>query len=142
MARLRRDMDLGTREARRRLPSRPEPYFLILERGLSLGYRKSAEGGAWMVRRFSERLRRHFEKRIATADDLREADGVEVMTFAQAQRRALMDATDEAEHAIGLHYTVADAVRGRCTQRCELPHHLEIHWYKSDQSRSPVHPHT
>ncbi len=111
MARIRRDTDLGTREARRRLPSRPEPYFLIIERGLSLGYRKSAEGGAWMVRRFSDRLRRHFEKRIASADDLREADGAEVMTFAQAQRRALTDATDEAEQAIGLHYTVADAVR-------------------------------
>jgi hypothetical protein len=46
---VRRHADLGSREARRRLTVRSEPYWLVIERGLSLGYRKSNEGGAWIV---------------------------------------------------------------------------------------------
>lgn len=83
---------------------------MTVERGLSLGYRKSREGGSWLVRRYDPALRRHAETRIATADDSRDADGTEVLSFSQAQRRALSEAQHQAERAGGKHYTVAEAV--------------------------------
>lgn len=109
MARIRRSGDLGSRDARERLTARPEPHFMVLERGLSLGYRKSREGGSWLVRRYDGNLRRHAELRIGTADDARDADGQEVLSFSQAQRKALLEAHRDAERAVGRHYTVADA---------------------------------
>lgn len=110
MARVRRHQDLGSREARRRLKTRREPYWLVIERGLSLGYRKSREGGAWIVRRYDAARRRHIESRISTADDHRDADGAEVLDFGQAQRNVLAAAHEKALHASGKLYTVADAV--------------------------------
>jgi integrase len=110
MARVRRHADLGSREARRRLKTRAEPYWLVIERGLSLGYRKSDEGGSWAVRRYDSARRRHFEHGIATADDFRDADGREVLDFSQAQRKALADAKHDAMRASGQLYTVQDAV--------------------------------
>ena len=110
MARIRRSGDLGSRDSRERLQARPEPYFLVIERGLSLGYRKSREGGTWLVRRYDPNLRRHAETRIGTADDSRDADGTEVLSFAQAQRKTLIEAQQAAERAGGKYYTVADAV--------------------------------
>jgi integrase len=101
---------LGSREARRRLKSRAEPYWLVLERGLSLGYRKSAEGGAWLVRRYDAARRRHVEERTGTADDHRDADGAEVLDFGQAQRKVLAQAHRKALHASGRLYTVSEAV--------------------------------
>lgn len=110
MARVRRSGDLGSREARKRLKVRAEPYWLVIERGLSLGYRKSGEGGAWVVRRYDATHRRHLEGRVATADDYREPDGTEVLDFGQAQRKVLADARHGALQASGQLYTVADAV--------------------------------
>jgi integrase len=111
MARVRRDADLGSRDARRRLKERREPYFRVLERGLSIGYRKSHEGGAWLARWYDAQTGRHFERRIGTSDDHRDADGAEVLDFAQAQRKVLAGAKRAAEEASGQYYTVADAVR-------------------------------
>ncbi len=62
------------------------------------------------MRRYDPALRRHSESRIGTADDSRDADGREVLSFAQAQRKALVEAQREAERAGGKHDTVADAV--------------------------------
>src|SRR5476651_792057 len=97
MARIRRGAEFGTREARRRLRARPEPYWMPIDRGLSLGYRKSAEGGAWVMRRYLasvdlKRGGRHAESRIGTADDSRDPDGEEVLDFGQAQRKLLAEA--------------------------------------------------
>jgi integrase len=83
---------------------------MVLERGLSIGYRKSTEGGAWLVRRYDAARRRHVEGRIGTADDHRDADGAEVLSFAQAQRKVLAEAKHDALHASGQLYSVADAV--------------------------------
>ena len=110
MARIRRSGDLGSRDAREGLRGRREPYFMVLERGLSLGYRKTSEGGSWLVRRYDPASKRHGESRLATADDSRDADGHEVLSFAQAQRKALLEALHIAERASGKHYTVADSV--------------------------------
>jgi integrase len=51
------------------------------------------------------------EERIGTADDYQDADGVEVLSFAQAQQTALQHARTATETDAGLHYTVDDAVR-------------------------------
>jgi integrase len=54
---------------------------------------------------------RYTERSLALADDHRDADGAEVLTFAQAQRRLLEKAHAQALEASGERYTVADAVR-------------------------------
>jgi integrase len=102
--------NLGSPEARRRLKKRAEPYWLVIERGLSLGYRKSDEGGAWIVRRYDSGRRRHVEGRLGTANDYRDADGLDVLDFAQAQRKLLSEAHHDALHASGQLNTIADAV--------------------------------
>lgn len=110
MGRVRQHAKLDSREARRRLKARAEPYWLVIERGLSLGYRKSEkEGGAWIVRRYDAGRRRHLESRLGTADDFRDADGANVLDFAQAQRKLLTEAHQEALQASGQLHTVADA---------------------------------
>jgi len=110
MARVRRSTNFGSRDGRRSLKARTEPYWLVLDRGLSLGYRKSGEGGTWVARRYDAARRRHAETRIATADDYRDADGSEVLDFGQAQRKALEAAKVDAEQVSGKRYTLANAV--------------------------------
>lgn len=111
MARLRKSRELGSIEARRGLKARPEPYYQKIQKGLALGYRKSATGGAWIARRYDPVSRRNHEYRIATADDHADADGTEVLNHAQAQDRAKDDKTLENRRGSGQLYTVADAVR-------------------------------
>ena len=79
----------------------------MIESGRSLGYRKSAEGGAWIVRRYDPGRRRHVEGRLGTADDYRDADGADVLDFGQAQRKLLSEAHHDALHASGQLHTVA-----------------------------------
>ena len=87
MARTVRDAKLDTRAARLRLHIRPEPYWRTLEKGLALGYRRRANGGTWLARRWAARGG-YVEHKIATADDLQDAEGVAVLDFGQAQRAA------------------------------------------------------
>lgn len=101
---------IRTVSQRSHLPARAEPYWHLIERGLSLGYRKTAEGGAWLARRYDPKTRRHHERRLGTADDGRKADGAEVLTFDQAQRLATSEAWERAMKAAGHLYTVKDAV--------------------------------
>lgn len=116
MARIRRGAEFGSREARRRLRARPEPYWTAIDRGLALGYRKSAEGGAWIMRRYvaQEHPKRgswHKETRLGTADDSRDADGGGVLDFGQAQRKLLEAARQQALQSSGQLYSVAEAAR-------------------------------
>jgi integrase len=48
---------------------------------------------------------------LALADDHRDADGADVLTFAQAQRQLLEQAHNQAVEASGVRYSVSDAVR-------------------------------
>lgn len=114
MARIRKSATLDSPEARTALKARQEPYWHRIEQGLFLGYRKSKAGGRWIVRRYRTNAApgqtRYIEKALALADDHRKADGEEVLSFAQAQRKILTDAEDQALEASGQHYTVRDAV--------------------------------
>jgi integrase len=89
-----RDSSLESRAARGRIKVRHKPYFRLIEPGLHLGYRKLASGpGTWIARRYTgagkyavENLRA--EHALIVADDYADADGVTVLSFAQAQSAA------------------------------------------------------
>ena len=66
---------------------------------------------------------------MATADDYRPADGAEVLTFAQAQRKVMAEQTAPADEASGKHYTVADAV-------ADYIEHQRQHRKGADDTRS------
>jgi integrase len=87
MARIVRDTTLDSRSARARLKIRTKPYYRALDPGLHLGYRRSANGGAWLVRFYLGKQAYRLE-RLATADDKADADGVAVLNFSQAQALA------------------------------------------------------
>ena len=78
---------LQTRESRKKLPTRDKPYFLELRRGLALGYRRGTEGGSWLLREF--RGNRYVQRRLGAADDDTPADGVGVLSWSEAQTKAL-----------------------------------------------------
>ena len=86
MARTVRDAKLDSRAARLRLRIRPEPYWRTVEKGMALGYRRRANGGTWLARRWT--AGGYIEHKIATTDDLQDADGVAVLDFGQGQRAA------------------------------------------------------
>ena len=88
MGRRVKDYSLDSRDARRRLKARSKPYFSSIGRGLHLGYRKGKNpAGRWVMRCYSGDG--DYEvKTIATADDVDDANGVDVLDYWQAQDEA------------------------------------------------------
>jgi integrase len=86
MARTVRDVRLDSRAARERLEARKKPYYRAIEPGRHLGYYKGSRGGAWLAR--TNEAGRYHEKKLGTADDVRDANGVDVLSFGQAQAAA------------------------------------------------------
>ena len=91
--------------ADRSLPSWPssskiagKPYFRPLELNLHLGYRKGRHGGKWISRRYVGD-RKYLVETIGAADDFADADGLETLTFYQAQAEARERARAAAEEA-------------------------------------------
>ena len=87
MARTVRNPKIDTRSARAKLPERREPYWTVISAGNALGYRRGAKGGTWIAKFRDEDGKRHLEA-LGAADDARDADGLSVFSFAQAQERA------------------------------------------------------
>jgi integrase len=87
MARTLRDAKLDTRAARLRLTQRREPYWRSISEGLAIGYRRGTKGGTWIARHYSGEHGRRFQS-IGTADDVADADGEHVLSFAQGQDAA------------------------------------------------------
>jgi integrase len=87
MARTLHDAKLDTRVARLRLKQRREPYWRSISEGLAIGYRRGTKGGTWIGRHYSGEKGRRFQS-IGTADDVTEADGEHVLSFAQGQEAA------------------------------------------------------
>jgi hypothetical protein len=74
MARRIKEATLDSRDARRKLKPRGEPYYRSVERGVHLGYRRRANAaGTWLLRHYSDGSYR--ADRLAVADDLSDADG-------------------------------------------------------------------
>jgi integrase len=115
MARTVRNPKIDTRSARARLPTRREPYWTVISEGCALGYRRGAKGGTWIGRFRDENGRQHYDA-LGAADDARDADGLTVFNFQQAQARARdwfkLKATEQAGDFVPLDrpYTVADAL--------------------------------
>jgi integrase len=122
MARTVKDAKLDSRNARDKLKPRARPYYKMLIPGtLSLGYRRRQGGrgaqGRWLARCYvgmdDKGVGRYKEKDLGLADDFRDADGVAIFSYAQAQARALEWRPDK--HADGQKaptgpLTVADAL--------------------------------
>ena len=100
MARTLRDAKLDTRAARLRLRKRREPYWRSISEGLAIGYRRGTKGGTWIARHYSAEYGRRYQS-VGTADDVAEADGEHVLSFAQGQDAARKWFADLARHDRG-----------------------------------------
>jgi len=110
LARAVRDARLETRTARLKLTPQRKPYWKALTDGVHLGYRRGARAGKWVVRAYMGEGG-YKTQTVATADDHIEANGEDVLTFAQAQDRARQVAENlAAQTGRTGPYTVADAV--------------------------------
>ncbi len=115
MARTVRNAKIDTRSARVKLAERREPYWTVLSAGCALGYRRGAKGGTWIAKFRDADGKRHLEA-LGAADDSRDADGLSVYSFAQAQERARAWFQGKAREVAGDFvprdgpYTVADAL--------------------------------
>ena len=87
MARTLRDSKLDTRSARKAFAIRREPYWRSLSPGFAIGYRKLAVGGSWIARQYRPGAGRRYCA-LGAADDVAEADGANILSFAQAQAAA------------------------------------------------------
>ena len=88
MARTIRDNRLDSREVRKKLKPRGKPYWRLLDEGLHFGYRKGQSGGKWVFRLYKGN-EQYVVETISNADDgASDADGVNILNFAQGQARA------------------------------------------------------
>lgn len=110
MARISRDARLETREARERLKKRHQPYWRQIHPGLSIGYRKGARGGVWLMRHLTDQ--KYQFDRIGKANDRQDANGIDVLDYTQAHKKALAlaDTSAKKESSVREDYTVADAI--------------------------------
>ena len=111
MARRIQNSKLDTRTARQKLEQNKNPYWVRIDRNAHVGYRKGAKGGTWIARL---RLDNGFKmESLGTADDIRDADGVDVLDFFQAQEKARewYEQATRIEKGMGVaKYTVNDAL--------------------------------
>jgi integrase len=109
MARRPRASRLETRTARLKLPVRWKPYdFTIISPGIAIGYRRNQSAGVWVVR-VADGHGGNWTKRVGLADDHEDADGVNVLTWWQAQDAARKLARGGDTDA-GRPVTVAEAI--------------------------------
>jgi integrase len=87
-----KDRKLDSREARSKLKVRGVPYYTAIGKTDHIGYRRlKGKDGTWHWRRYvgDQNSERDYEwTALGVADDLSTADGVDVLTFWQAQDRA------------------------------------------------------
>lgn len=117
-----RDSKLETRTARAKLPARHEPYWRLIGQGLYLGYRIGPQGSKWLVRYYTGH--KYIKRVLAEADDHRDANDIDVLTYFQAQDKAGRFADDDIKKEVGAPdkvYTVAEAVEDY------------LRWYKNNR---------
>lgn len=107
MARSTRNARLETREARRKLKARNEPYWQPIDKGLSLGYRKGTKGGTWYCRR--RQGERYQIAQIAIADDHQDSNDQDVLDYFEAQAKGRELARAQANGKLKAAITVAEA---------------------------------
>ena len=87
MGRSVKDARLDTRESRRKLKTSHKPYWRGIEQGRHIGYRKTADGASWIARLYVGGGR-YAEQRLGAANDILDADGRDVLSWPEAQKRA------------------------------------------------------
>jgi len=133
MARKVKDTQLDTREARKKLPQRHEPYWRLISQGRHIGYRKgrvkrgTTPRGKWIARLYDGE--KYKKKALAEADDIRDANGVDVLTFAQAQNSANEWFGVHGSPAVDMESTVAAALDGY------------VKWFEEDKRGLPSYKH-
>lgn len=82
-------VSLSSKTSRSKLPPRNPFYWMPLDKGKSLGYRRGTNGeGSWCARVFFPDDTPPKQETFAKADDLKEADGEAILTYSQARKRA------------------------------------------------------
>lgn len=121
MARRVRDTNLEHRSAREKLPPRGDPYYRSIAEGLHVGYRKGKVAAVWVMRSYVGE-RNYKVETIAKADDVLDADGINILTWWQAVDRARALVAERAaaklEKPSGP-YTVGDALDAYLTHAKE-----------------------
>ena len=116
MARRVKDRNIDSREARTRLKPRGKPYWRSIGRGLHLGYRRNRASGVWVIRRYVGDQTYSVET-FAQADDLEDANGIDIVDFWQAQEVARQFRPGARVGA----YTVKQAIDDYIAQLGERP---------------------
>jgi integrase len=109
MARTVQDARLSNRSNRAKLAQRGKPYYRTITEGLHLGYRKNQGPGKWVVRRYLEGGKYEVITLEGVADDVLDANGETVLSFAEAQERARE--IHNAPHKPVGPYTVGEAIK-------------------------------
>src|SRR5208282_5702588 len=82
VARTVRNAKLDTRSARTKCEIRREPHWQKISKGCFIGYRRIAGGGTWVARMRDAEGRQHYDA-LGAADDIRDPDGLTVLSFGQ-----------------------------------------------------------
>lgn len=98
-----RDSKLETRDARSKLKQRHAPYWRTIHKGLAIGLRKGPGGNVWIARKLTDGEYKF--KTLGSADDYQDANGVDVLSYAEATRAAFAFAD---EKVITSTYTVRE----------------------------------
>jgi integrase len=107
-----RHRELDSREARSKLKVRGMPYYVALDKKLHQGYRRlKGKPGTWWARHYLGEGQ-YDREYLGVADDLSDADGIEILDFWQAQAKARQRMTARTQVAAGKTgpFTVRDAV--------------------------------
>ncbi len=114
---------LESREARKKLAPRKKPYERRLTPGLYLGYYRGT--GSWIVRRLIAGTKDYKSDTIGRADDDLPSDGLKILSFAEAAKKA-MDSTGDDGRPLP-----ADAAR-LVTVECALEHYSKAYAAERD----------
>lgn len=117
MARTSKNPRTVNRTVRAKLSNRRDPYWHLIAEGQHIGYRRGTQGGTWIARIYDPASGRRF-RALGVADDTAEADGVNVLSFSQAQDAARQWFA-EVSHA-----DTGDVLTGPYTVRLALDDYL------------------
>ncbi|AQR72886.1 site-specific integrase [Sphingomonas sp. LM7] len=113
MGRAVRDAKIDKREARLRLAVSKEPYWRLITEGAHLGYFRGGRVGKWVARyRKPGSGSGYVKTTLAEADDIRDADGADILSFAQADQaaRAWFEAQVSGRTVPAEPFSVSDAL--------------------------------
>ena len=151
MARTVRDAKLGTIEERLKQKAN-KWHWRGIHQGLALGYRRGKRGaGVWRVRALTNRagMDPYQVETFGVADDYTPANGTDILSFEQAQRRAVAkaDAWKRGAGTIKTALTVAEAIKryveglrasGGDAKAKDAEQRLRLHVLREDEEGKPL----